>query len=117
MPQDWDELSVGPSPCGEDCVQVGAENYCELSRKECRRYIELLTKIFAPIPANASFFVKTNPHDFGTYHEVDVRHDLNDLVATQWAYHVDNNLPEHWSDDTPIPFTPEPEEPHENVMD
>jgi hypothetical protein len=37
-----DYVSIGPSPCDEDCVQLGAQNYEALAKEECLRFIKLI---------------------------------------------------------------------------
>ena len=37
-----DYMSIGPSPSDENCAQVGAENYHQLARAECNRFIQAI---------------------------------------------------------------------------
>lgn len=59
-------LNIGSSPSEENCVQVGSENYRDMSRLECRLFKEQLQEQFP----DGDFRIKSFPHDFGTYHEV-----------------------------------------------
>lgn len=98
-------LELGATPCNEDCAQVGSDNYFEESSKESKRYIDLLEKKFGEHrPLSCSFRKKSFPHDFGSYYEVVVYFDSNDDESVKFAYHVENNLPETWSDDKKVPF-------------
>lgn len=91
-----DFMTLGPSPCGEDCVQLGTEDYPEKSRAECKRYKKLLEEKF---PLNGIYFgIKSFDHDFGTYREVVVYYDDNDEESADNALTVENNLPETWED-------------------
>lgn len=99
-----DYLNLGPTPCSEDCVQVGTDNYPEKSREECRRYMNLLVQKFPGKPEGAEFKIKSFSHDFGTYREVCICYDDNNPEAMAYAFHVENNMPEMWIDDAAIPF-------------
>jgi len=75
-----DKMELGPTPCGEDCVQVDKNgDYIQAMKEECRRYKALLVEKF-PIPEdiNACFVIKGNLHDFGTYYEVCISYDTED---------------------------------------
>ena len=43
-----DYLPIGPTPSGEECAQVGQENYYTQAMSECRRFIELIRKALGP---------------------------------------------------------------------
>lgn len=80
-------LSVGPCPSDEECIQVNKDgSYYEPMMAECRRYKKLLESIFP----NARFRVKTYPHDFGTYAEVEV------LIRDESDFAIEDMLPSHW---------------------
>jgi hypothetical protein len=100
-----ESLELGPTPCDEACVQVGTDDYFAKARPECRRYIDLLTKKFGKPPGEAYFYVKSNPHDFGSYLEVAIKFNINSREEMAFAYHVENNLPAKWSDDAEVPMT------------
>ena len=100
-----DFIELGSAPCNEDCAQVGSDNYFEESIAESKRYINLLEKKFGKHkPLNCSFKRKSFPHDFGNYYEVVVTFDSSDEESVKFAYYVENNLPENWSDDSEVPF-------------
>lgn len=94
-----DYLEIGSSPRDEECVQVGDGDYVYPMQKECKRFINLLNKLM-PIPddCKCSYFVKSNPHDFGTYYEVAIRFDDEDEKSAAFAYYVDAYYPCLWSD-------------------
>ncbi len=87
-----DYLTLGPTPAGENCVQVGNDNYQTLAREECKKYIALLRKKWP----EANFRIKSFPHDFGSYMEVVVMYDTENEKETDQAFDIENNLPESW---------------------
>jgi hypothetical protein len=94
-----DYLEIGSSPRDEDCVQVGDGDYILPMKNECRRFKELLEKLM-PIPkeCNCRYYVKSNPHDFGTYYEVAIQFDEEDAKSSAFAYYVDSYYPQKWND-------------------
>lgn len=99
-----DFLELGTTPYGEDCAQVGSDNYRENARKEANRYIAMLEKRFPFKPEKCQYGIKWNPHDFGSYAEVVIHFDDQDEMSQAYAFHVENNLPETWDDDEAFPF-------------
>ncbi len=91
-------LELSPNPVDEKCVQTGEENYASRQRKECQIFIAQLRRQFGEEPFGAYFKVKGNPHDFGTYYEVAIYYDDNEEAAAEYAYDVENNLPEKWDE-------------------
>ena len=89
-------LELGPTPSGEDCVQVGSDNYHDLYGAEAKAYIEQLKRQFPNVPPGASFGIKSFSHDFGTYHEVVVKYNEDSEEAINFAFNVENNAPEYW---------------------
>ena len=94
-----DYLILGATPAGENCAQVGRDNYPEQVRREGHAYIAQLTRMFGEPPTGSRFSLKGFPHDFGTYHEVVVWFDDTLPSTIEFAYHVENNLPEEWDDE------------------
>ncbi len=92
-----DYLTLGSTPCGEDCASVGADDYYERMKIEAKAYIAQLKRMF-PLweEKNVRFVNKGHAHDFGTYHEIAVVFDDNDESAVDYAYEIDNGLPEAW---------------------
>jgi hypothetical protein len=81
-----DYISIGSSPCEEDCAQVGSPDYEKSSRKECKAYLNQIRREFGEEPPGAILRIKAFPHDFGTYHEVVCVFDDNDEEATEYAF-------------------------------
>lgn len=94
-----DYVTLGSAPCGEDCVQLGDENYHEKIYPECRRFIKQLRKQFGNEPFGAELKIKSFRHDFGTYHEVVCYFEDSDEVAMDYAYMLENNIPEYWEEE------------------
>jgi hypothetical protein len=92
-------LEIGSTPYDEDCAQVGSDDYAKRGKAECNRFIALLTKKFGNPPGEAYFYVKSNPHDFGTYYEVAIKFNPNDEAECDFAYRVEGNTPATWDDD------------------
>jgi hypothetical protein len=88
----------GSTPYGEDCAQVGADDYYEKSRAECKRLIDGLTKKFGQPPMGMRYKVFANPHDFGTYHQVGVVYDGENPDHTDYLGKVDDGFPETWEE-------------------
>lgn len=99
----YDSMSIGPSPCDERCVGVGEENYEQRGREECRRFIELLRKKLGPEPPGARLVITSNPHDFGSYYDVECRYDDADEEAAAYAHLCESEAPRTWGDDKPLP--------------
>jgi len=93
-----DELYLGPVPCDEDCAQVGSDDYYNRSRKECNVFINQLIRQFGQPPENTRFKIKSNPHDFGTYHEVVVIFDEQDDKSIDYAFNVEKSANTEWDD-------------------
>ena len=93
-----DYIGLGSVPILEDCAQVGQSDYPEKSREECRKYKQLLLNKFGQPPEGAYLTVKTFNHDFGLYREVCVVFDSDNEAAVNYAFEMENNLPETWDD-------------------
>ena len=89
-------INIGSSPCEEDCVQVGAQDYVSKSRKECQRFINKIREICGVEPEGAQLATKSFPHDFGTYHEVVCYFDMG-TPSEDYAYHVESYAPTTWT--------------------
>jgi hypothetical protein len=94
-----DYLTIGSSPAEENCAQVGADNYGELSRKECNAFVKQLERQFGQPPFGARFAVKSFPHDFGSYKEVCVIYNDDIEEAVEFAFKVENESPAQWDDE------------------
>ena len=66
-----DSLYIGESPWDESCAQVGSDMYRVNAGKECRRFIEQIRNHYGLEPEGARLYIKSNPHDFGSYLSVE----------------------------------------------
>lgn len=99
-----DYLNVGPTPCNEDCAQVGSENYFQRSLKECNSFIGQLRRQFGNEPKGARLYIKSFPHDgfkMGQvihYHEVVCEFDDEDPEAEDYAFKCENESWQDWDE-------------------
>ena len=97
-----DYIPIGSTPAGEDCAQVGTDNYAALARKECRAFIGQIIRALGSPPAGARLFIKSNPHDFGTYYEVACEYERRDdeeeeeNESENYAFRCESDAPETW---------------------
>ncbi len=66
-----DSLYIGEAPWDESCAQVGTDMYPVNARKECQRFIDQIRRHYGPEPEGACLYIKSNPHDFGSYLSVE----------------------------------------------
>ena len=66
-----DSLYIGESPWEETCAQVGSDMYPANAQKECRRFINQIRNHYGSEPQGARLYIKSNPHDFGSYLSVE----------------------------------------------
>ena len=92
-----DYFEIGPTPCSEDCAQVGSENFRLIASIEMEAYIDQLYRMFGEKIENSSisFGKKWFNHDFGSYGEVVVFYDDDDPNA-HLIYEIERELPEFW---------------------
>ena len=93
-----DYVSIGSTPCNEDCVQVGAEDYSRLSGIECGAFIDAIKKKMGEPPGGAYLTVKSFPHDFGSYKEVCCVFDEENEAATNYAFDCEGKAPATWEE-------------------
>jgi len=93
-----DYITLGPTPAGENCAQVGDPDYNQKSKQECRRYIQLLINKFGDPPLGVNLKIKAFNHDFGVYHEVICEYDDSDELTAEYCYYLEANTPEYWED-------------------
>lgn len=93
-----DYIDLGPTPCDEDCAQVGSPTYKQDSNKETWRYLNGLLKFFGEPPGEAFFYIKSNPHDFGSYSSVVIYFHPDNKEELDFAIKVEQNLPATWEE-------------------
>ena len=93
-----DYLTLGCTPCDEECAQVGSDDYTVKSMQECEAYRHQLERKFQKVLATSGvrLQVKTFPHDFGSYREVVVSYDDQNEGEVETALAIERELPEDW---------------------
>lgn len=90
-------LEIGPVPSDESCQQVGTASYDSTkARAECRAFANQIARVCGAPPFGAKLVVKSNPHDFGTYHEVAVKYDDSEPEAVDYAMQVESTSIPNW---------------------
>lgn len=89
-------ITLGPTPCEEDCAQVGQPDYREKAVPECKRYIQLLRKTLGPQPEGARLAIKWFDHDFGSYCEVVCYYATEIKEAVDYAFRCESQAPLTW---------------------
>ena len=98
-----DFLDLSPVPIDEPCAQVGPGDYMPRMRSECKAFVAQLERAFPDaLAAGVRFRIRSNPHDFGSYLEVQACFDDEDEAQTEWAYTIEAELPWFWDDDARI---------------
>jgi hypothetical protein len=91
-------VDIGPTPCDEECVQVGSDGYAGRAVAECRRFIVLIREVLGPEPPGARLFVQRCPHELGEYHEVACRYEDGNEEAEEYAFRCEAEAPMKWTD-------------------
>lgn len=93
-----DYLNIGPVPWGEDCAQVGSEDYDQRSRRECVVFLNQI-RVAVAEPPGAALVIKSFPHDFGSYREVCCRYSDDNEAAQDYAFNCEGHKGlESWDD-------------------
>lgn len=100
-----EEIFLGPVPALENCAQVGDPGYSEKARAECKAYLNQLKRKFGEPPMGGSLKMISCPHDFGEYYEVVAFYDERFPDSAEWAFDVEDNLPELWDDEARVELT------------
>lgn len=93
-----DYIEFDPVPCNEDCEQLGPRYDGDRARKQAQAFKHQLIRQFGEPPEGARISVVSKPHDFGNYLQVRVKYDDNYDGAREYAYNVEDNLPENWDE-------------------
>ena len=92
----FDYMEFGTAPVEETCAQTTDPDYNIKAKAECRKYIELLRKIFGDEPEGAQLMIKGSEHDFGRYYEVACKFDIEKPEAVDYVYAIEANMPLKW---------------------
>lgn len=94
-----DTMEIGSGPADENVAQIGVEDDApQRNRAECKALVGQMRRILGDEPFGASLFVKSNPHDFGTYREVAVSYDDSQPEAVEYAFKAERSLPAKWDE-------------------
>ena len=94
-----DSLNISSCPSQEECVQVTREGeYSQAMRAECHAFIEALRRLHGEEPEGARLYMKSNSHDFGTYHEVECKFDPDIPAAVDYAFKCESESPQTWDE-------------------
>ena len=94
-----ERLDIGSAPYGEDCAQVGSDDYHARAKRECRAYIAQLIRMLGEPPDGCSLVVRSQPHDFGSYLSVEAVFRDDNEHAAEYAYRCEGEGPELWDDE------------------
>ena len=97
-----DSLYIGESPWDESCAQLGTDMYPVNARKECQRFIEQIRNHYGSEPEGARLYIKSNPHDFGSYLSVE--------CDFTWDPSAEGDDPEDWTPSQEYAFSIEGDE-------
>jgi hypothetical protein len=94
-----DFIEIGTTPYGENCAQLGSDDYLARTKAEIKAFCNQLIRTFGPPPPGAFFRAKANAHDFGTYHELAVYFNDEDEEAVDYAFKCEGEGPEYWDEE------------------
>ena len=94
----FDRIEIGPTPSDESCAQLGSDRYGRVWRAECKAYINQIRRVCGEEPDSAALVITSNPHDFGTYHEIAVKYDIENAEALKYALKVEGASIPEWDD-------------------
>jgi hypothetical protein len=89
-----DYLVIGSTPHGEDCAQLGSDDYMQRMRRETAAFIGQIKRVYGEPPEGCKLVVKGFPHDFGTYHEVCAVYEVGNGPAQMYAFAVEEDANE-----------------------
>lgn len=95
-----DYVSIGCTPFGEDCEQLGREYRPEIAIAECKAFVNQIRRVLGEEPEGARLRTVSHAHDFGTYHEVECVYYVDNENAQDYAYDCESSdLLEYWDDE------------------
>jgi hypothetical protein len=89
-----DYIELGCTPCEEDCLQVGTNEFGHI-RKQVMIWERQLQRVFPESVCNIG--IRTFPHEFGDYCEA-VVYFMDDYEEAH-GWDIESSLPEHWDDE------------------
>jgi hypothetical protein len=96
-----ESLNIGPCPADEIAADLRSPHYRQLAQLEIRLFKQQLTEELATqwpdFGCLVQFKTTSNPHDFGTYHEVDVVYDPENRIAASQAFYCEGEASTVWT--------------------
>ena len=89
-------ISLGAVPAREACAQVGETDYAERAFAECQRYEALLRRAIGPEPPGARLRIRRSAPDLGSYLELVVEYDDENVIARAYAIRCEREAPTRW---------------------
>ena len=99
-----DYLTIGATPAGEECEQLGPDYDPRKAREECRRFMAAIRFTVGKEPDGAWLSIKGFLHEFGTYHEVVCNYETQE--GLEYALKCERMAPETWPTGLERPMTP-----------
>lgn len=92
-------MNIGSCPVEEPCVSVSSDVlYMNAMRMECRLFRAALQRVHGIADDNGvSLVISSNPHDFGSYLEVDAKYADDNDDAASFACDLENGFA-YWRD-------------------
>lgn len=94
-----DTMYFSSTPNSEECSQLGDPNYERDSKLECQALKAQLRRKFGPEPEGVRLYTKGNPHDFGTYYELQADYITDSEEAIEYVFGLDKDFPEFWDEE------------------
>ena len=89
-------ISLGAVPARESCARVGETGYAVRAFEECQRYEALLRRAIGPEPPGARLRIRRSAPDLGSYLQLVVEYDDENVVARAYAIRCDREAPTRW---------------------
>lgn len=87
-----DYLHIGPTPAEEECASSTDPRFDVANRAECMAYRAALERFYGEPPNEASYGIKGQLHEFGTYREVVIYYNPDDEAEAAYAFNVEQGL-------------------------
>src|SRR5437588_12021013 len=86
-------ISLGALPARESCAQLGETGYAARAFAECQRYEALLRAAIGPEPSGARLRIRRSAPDLGSYLELVVEYDDDNVIARAYAIRWERQAP------------------------
>lgn len=94
-----DYIEINTAPLEERCVQVSKDTpHIVEMRAEAIRYIHILKARFENFDG-VSYQIRTNDHELGTYLDIHLVCNADDMEGREQALFMADNLPMKWTSD------------------